>query len=125
MRWISRVYEFLKLPLQVCVVAGVLVPAVVLAGDGQDGARPEREWVLPAAFVGQGAVTIGCRFWDAPVVTPYGPENPDTNFAAGGFSPESFAAIVDGPHGMALLSGKDCGIGIDWRRFPEAGRPAD
>ena len=91
---------------------------------------PEKEWALPALFEGEGAVTFGCSLWEVPMVNPYGPDNPNEGFFAAQIAGSNeglreAAIIVDGPNGTTLISGQDCGISIDWRRFPTEERPAD
>ena len=106
-----------------------LVAVLFLVGSsltgGSSTSASQTEWVLPAAFTGDGAVTIGCQLWDVPAITPYGSLNPDVGFAAGSFSPDEFLAIIDGPHGSATLHGRNCGVSVDWRRFPTSERPLD
>jgi len=92
---------------------GILVGTIY-----SDPRVPEKEWVLPAYFNGQGAFTLGCALWDETYVTPYGPENARTDFAALSFDSEGLLAFIDGPNGTELISGKHCGISVDWRAIP-------
>ena len=93
--------------------------------------RPESNpQLLPAIFDGEGAVVLGCAFWGVPSVTPFSEENPDVGvfvISASGSkqTPRRVTLAVDGPHGFAIVSGEECGVEIDWRRFPAVDRPGD
>jgi hypothetical protein len=92
--------------------------------------RPEwQEWTMPARFEGEGAVTLGCAFWDVPQVSAYGSENPKLGFVGISVSGESgdiqALMAIDGPEGTAFMGGQKCAVSVDWSAFPSRFRAAD
>lgn len=91
-----------------------------------DEPATSKEWTLPAIFEGEGAITLGCALWSVPQVTEYSADNPNVGaFVVQASDMSGLFALVDGPGGTELVSGTDCAISVDWRRFPRDTRPGD
>ena len=111
---------------------GIAVGGAVVLGFSQFGsthARGWEEWTMPARFEGQGAVTLGCAFWDVPEVHAYSDDNPRLDYVEIGVGGESndvkAIASIDGPEGTAFISGTRCAVSVDWSAFPNRRRPND
>ena len=125
-----------KVPSRIVTSSGSVAGAAIggagmfgLVKSNSSSAASWEEWTMPARFEGQGAVTLGCAFWDVPHLTAYGDDNPKldyVNIVVGGDSGqvETFGS-VDGPQGTAFLSGTRCAVSVDWNAFPTHARPAD
>jgi hypothetical protein len=111
---------------------GLAVGAAIVLGISRltaDQAQAWEEWTLPARFEGEGALTVGCAFWDVPSVTEYGVNNPRLDSVVVGVSGDrgdvEALASIDGPKGTAFVSGQKCAVSVDWSVFPTRARPAD
>jgi hypothetical protein len=88
---------------------------------------------MPARFEGVGAFTLGCSLWDPRTVRPYDEENEHTglvflsiaNSSDGATGPPGLDlfAVIDGPTGTWQISGKQCGVSVDWSGIPTEGPP--
>lgn len=102
------------------IVATAFVVGALAFGVGRG--HPA-EAPLPALFetTGGGAVTIGCALWDVPQPDPEDYNGDTHDYVLESDRDSLFLVAVHAGH-TVLISGEQCGISLDWRRFPDKER---
>lgn|SRR3990167_4736125 len=117
------------------IVGGLLTFSVLSATDlKREVSTDATAWVMPAIFEHQGAITLGCALYDAPIIKPYGEAFPNGAINAyegyasvqlqeGMFGDLEMRIIADAPRGTTIVNGYKCAISVDWSAFPKGERP--
>lgn len=107
-------------------IALLIMPSLLVLG-GSVTARHEAPMAPAGLFdtTGGAAASVGCAQWDVPEADP-GPDYDGDNqdFVIGANRVDLFMIVIHDGH-QYLISGKQCGVVLDWRRFPEKARPTD
>jgi hypothetical protein len=82
---------------------------------------------LGGLFEGQGALTLGCAFWEVPTVQPYDADNQNLRTvllqSIGDRDGVQTFLVFDGPRGTVSISGSRCAVSVDWNAFPSTPIP--
>jgi hypothetical protein len=82
---------------------------------------------LGGLFEGQGALTLGCAFWEVPTVQPYNADNQNLRTvllqSIGDRDGVQTFLVFDGPRGTVSISGSRCAVSVDWNAFPSTPIP--